>query len=272
MGSRIAVEVVGSENHCRMEIVLSEMKTVAVEGLKSQLRLSGTDVVEVDGESFFRLKPTGRAMIAMMTEGNDLAPNPLPKGFSLTSCSGMKQIIEARNVAQARELNSAGGSDLFANVEHAMKKQKRTRTAQQEINRQRAVAKTITVQCNWNGKSCDCRMRRPVQASDALWVLYDAPTLKFLINWMREAGFKEDTTRHLTHEVPNLPKGVVRYRQGYRVMWIPADGGKFKHKIMDTLQGAMQFQKLSDAEKTEFCEEEKKLKDAENADTVESTS
>ena len=249
---------------------MSEMKTIAVDGLNSQIRLSGSDVVEVDGESFVRLKPTGRAMIALMTEGNDLAPNPLPKGFSLTSCSGMKQIIEARNVAQARELKNAGGSGLFKKVEHAKKKQRRTRTPQQEINEQRTVAETITVQCNWNGKTCDCSMLRPVQGSDALWVLYDAPTLKFLINWMREAGFKEDTTRHLTKEVANVPKGVVRYRKGYRVMWKTADGEKTQYTKIDSLQGAIQFQKLSDAEKIKFCEDEKKMKDAENADTQES--
>ena len=240
-----------------MAATLIETKSIAIEGLKSVFKVPKQDVVEVDGKHFICFKPYTPGLIALVTEQNVLAPSPLPKNFSLTTSSGLRMIKECRNEAQRDDLEAGpGGSNLF---EVAAKKPKKSHVPQHEIKKAREDLVPITCTLPWGAEDIQLTVLRPVQARDSLWIEYKATTMAFVIKILREAGFNEEPSQ----KAMELPKGVMRKRDGYLVRWkVLIPEMKMKNKTFEDVDEAIRFQAMDDDAKEEYIAAQREADEA----------
>ena len=127
-----------------MEVALSEIKCVALGGLKRVWQVRPPDVIIVDDLAFVKFSPRCFSLVDMVCEDNPHAPVPVPKKFSLTKSLGLQALVKLRNSThlQAEGL-TAVHCNLFEN-QPQLKKQRISRAAASEL-RKNLVAVTIGV-------------------------------------------------------------------------------------------------------------------------------
>ena len=120
-----------------MEVELSEVRKVAVKGLKAHVQIPPEDVIVTNNVPFIRLRTQSWTLMQAVFEDNPDAPaaGMSAKGLSLACCNGLNMLVRMRNEAQAAHLAPQGGSTLFDVAE--VKKPKKPRMSRIEIQSQR---------------------------------------------------------------------------------------------------------------------------------------
>ena len=96
----------------QMQVQLAEVRVVSVSGTKAQFKVPPEDVIIADSIPFIKLKTTSWTLMSLIFADNADAP-VLDKGTSLTCCTGLSNMVQLRNDAQAQQVASARGSTLF---------------------------------------------------------------------------------------------------------------------------------------------------------------
>ena len=114
---------------------------------------------------------------------------------SLHVAKGLAIMMEARNVAQAKELSEqSGGSSLFADEQpqpQAKKQKVLPSSSAMEMKMKREDPAALDVQLEINGETWVVSMLRPVHPLDKLWVACDADMMKAVVLCLRSSGWND---------------------------------------------------------------------------------
>ena len=203
-----------------MAASLSEIKCVNIDGLKATWRVPQKDIVDLDGTIFIRINPQNAGLVALVSEANDAAPDPVPRQFSLTACSSLHALTKIRNDTQAKELNnSPAACNLFEPVAEAAAK--RIKQSRKALPAMRTDLESISIDLEaGEDEPVHTKVLRPVHPTDGIFVEYEAETLSKTIKYIRRCSFTEEQTRHDT----TLPKGIWRRPGGVFLVSIVVDG------------------------------------------------
>ena len=212
-----------------MSAELSDIKCIHMQslGLQHYARIKNDDVLTVSGVTYVRLAANNWSLKELICENNPLAPDPMPKGFSLSCSQGMLELVKLRNEAQARSLEAeAGRCCLWERNEDTPtpKKLKNVfpRACRDDIERKRAETTSIGVEVSLDQETRMVEMLRPVLPRDNLFVLYHEDTLGFVIRYMRAKGFSEKLQRFSEEGL----RGVRRRTDGrWIIKYEKQDGG-----------------------------------------------
>lgn len=252
-----------------MSVTLIDTKSITVEGLKTVFKVPHSDVCVVNGKAFICLVPYRSSLVSLILEDNEMAPTVRDKDFSLTRSTGLLRIKEARNHAQALELGPVEGSNLFELP--IPKKSKKAVTPMQEMEKQYEDRVPITITLLWDAAEKDVVLLRPVQARDSLWVEYNADSIAWVIKMLREGGFEEEPfTQRKAKDLPILPKGVVHFRGGYKVLWqCDVTARKMHGKVFSDMDEAVRFQAMDSDGKQQYIDAEEEAKKADGVAAAE---
>ena len=229
----------------QMVVQLEEVRVVSVVGLKTQFKIPPHDAVIVGDEPFIRLNSQSWTLQNVVWEQNEDAPIPhvgrdrTRQYSSLANCIGLNTMLQLRNEAQAQHLAPAGGSTLFQGVDvddNNKKKKTGLQMTKLEMKSKRNEHVPITIDINMDGTTHTIEVLRPVHAKDALYVKYDAETLRVVLQYMRQSGF--------TEMKPNIKHqgaaGIQKDGDGFRVV-VRDDQGQKRYKKAKDLDDAVQI-------------------------------
>jgi hypothetical protein len=234
-------------------------KIVTLPGMKSKLRFSQDQVVIVgDAETeFVKLTPSSSSLVTVVCEGNDNAPRPVPKNFTLGSCREWTELIQMRNTAQALELNSQSCA-LFANavesvvtsnnIPHLPRKGTKKRRAIDSKHTMHRDDAAITIQVNIGGFEYDITLLRPVNATDALCVELSPDSIAVLIAYLRASSFDGDNiigNLNRSKDV-ELPTGIQHKGNFFLAYYIGRDDAMHGKKCLD-IESAIAFRATLDS-------------------------
>ena len=235
-----------SKGHCfiqlklfTMDVQLSEVRCVAVTGFKATFQVPPGDVIWSDGHPFIRLRSESHTLTKLVYEQNPDAPEVMKGEYaSLANCQGLQQLIQLRNAAQAQELAPEAGSNLFENPAGVQKKTQQPIMTRLELQQKRAADHlSISIQVPLEGASHSIMVLRPVQAKDALYVIYDKDALSVVLQYLRHNGFSEPQPK-FKHQGA---KGIQKRVGGYVVI-SKDDEGKKHFKRVKNLGKAIEVQ------------------------------
>ena len=147
----------------------------------------------------------------------------------------------------------------------AKRKKPKTTRIEQQSNRQQP--EPITIDVILDGSTHSIEVLRPVAASDAVYVKYEASTLDIVLKFIRSSGFTETPT----HNKHNGPKGI--WKRGAKQVVAKDDDGKKTYTTAASMEDAVLLAASNDAEAAaeaaaegEDHEHEDASKDAEGED------
>ena len=227
-------------NH-QMVVQLEEVKVVSVDGLKTQFKIPPYDAIVVDDVSFVKINTQSWTLMNVVFEQNENAPTPrlgrdrASEKLSLSGCVGLNTMLQLRNEAQAQHLAPAGGSTLFqgGGVDANTKKKKAMMT-RLEMKSKRTEHVPITIDITMDGTTHTIEVLRPVHAKDALYVKYDAETLRVVLQYMRQSGFTE-----MKHQIKHQGAAGIQKRGGGFTVVTSDNQGQKRYKKAPNLDDAV---------------------------------
>ena len=208
-----------------------DMKCIRFDSLKAKIHVPTKECIDVQGTTFIRINPRNATMIAVLTEGNEMAPalNKKSKSFSLSSSDGLRAMITLRNHAQARSLapveptmfakpDETVDAELTAalNKKSKSSKPRRAKTITHKLKAaQRKELTVIDISITVRGEQHVIKVLRPVHGRDALWVEYCDTTVATVIQYLRDKGFSEQQRNYRTlySDLPATPG--IHHRKGH---------------------------------------------------------
>jgi len=219
----------------QMVVQLEEVKIVSVVGLKAQFKIPPQDAIIVDDVTFIRLTSNSWTLMNVVFEQNEDAPTTrigrerASEKLSLSCCVGLNTMLQLRNEAQAQHLAPAGGSTLFQGGDvdaNTKKKKQNVVMTRLEMKSKRTEHVPITIDITMDGTTHTIEVLRPVHAKDALYVKYDAETLRVVLQYMRQGGFTE-MKQNLKHQGA---AGIQKRGCGFTVVTSDNQGQKHYKK------------------------------------------
>ena len=226
-----------------MAAILSEKKCVGLDGLIHQFFVwKPNDVVECHGAIFVRMSPSSYSLREILLEKNVLAPEPVPKRWSLSCSVGMNKLMELRNEQQAASLRGESNTscNLFDDSPPSDCLRRACRVPRPEIQKKRQEHDVLTVELELDGESKSVRLLRPMHPRDNLFIEYEAHTLGLVLRYFRALGFSD-----VKEPRPDLPKGILNRKGMYLVRHVK-DNGEMGLKKFDELDAAIAFLSESD--------------------------
>ena len=212
-------------------------------------------ICELTGEEYVRLEARNASLRSLLLADNPNAPTPRPKGLSITSNQGLRELQKLRNEAQAKELLNTNNTDsciLFAGAAGETSSPSSdagqgdgptgsTRMSPQcarceipakriEFLNKSALDVTVCV----NGKEKIIRVARPLFRKDKLYILYEKRNVATVVAFLRASAY---TAGVYTPRNSALPKGVWKRSDGFVVRG-PVTG---KYRKVETVENAQDF-------------------------------
>jgi hypothetical protein len=207
---------------------LTEVRTVTLEGIKSQWKISKReDVALIDDIPYVRLAPSSYSLNHLVASNNETM-QPHQK---VSASKGLAHLVSLRNQQQAQDLSTVGQCSLFGKV----KKAKVTHRYEQEAKRK--TPETMTLEIGVDGVCHHVSVLRPIHPTDNLFVAYDADMLKAVLHVIRTSGFDEPERRCRG----DIPKGILTNKKGFIVKHLKPDGSN-GYKFHEKLEDAKAFQ------------------------------
>ena len=152
---------------CAMALVIEQVTRVSFPGVKAKWEIKSDKLVEADGITFVKLACWQGSLIRLVIQGCAHAPNPLPKGFSLSASNGLRALSASRNEAQMAELQAAPEEthSLFDTPQQA--KRKRVSRAEAKDMRGKPETVEITIPSFAGFSEMKINVLRPVHPRDA---------------------------------------------------------------------------------------------------------
>ena len=194
-------------------------------------------------KAFVKLVMTNWGLVQVVNYGNDLAqPETTDSRFAnktLANCIGLHKLFELRNEEQAKQLSSAGagvGCTLFGDEKQSPSKvhRKDQHVPKCEIVKLRAQQHAINITVPIGKTLHSIQVLRPVQAQDAIWIIYEQVALQVVIEFLRINGFNAPQPKKLKHQGDCMVQKV-----GDRFRVVIMHDGKKKFKLVDSLEEAM---------------------------------
>jgi hypothetical protein len=226
-----------------MEVQLSEVRTVTVSGIQSKWSIPPKEQCVVGDNTFVKLVMTNWGLFQVVNCGNELAPaaETTDSKFAnktLANCIGLHKLLELRNEEQAKQLSSGAGvgSTLFGEDKQSPNKihRKDQHVPKFELAKLRAQQNAITIAVPIGNSLHSIQVLRPVQARDAIWIIYEQVALQVVIQFLRISGFNEPQPKKIKHQGDGMVQKV-----GDRFRVVIMHDGKKKFKLVDSLEEAM---------------------------------
>ena len=189
------------------QFMLSDLKTV--------WRIPACEQQKCGESTYAVINVWSYTLKKLVFEGNEAAEDlfdqkpmsQLLANDSLHVAKGLAYMMEARNVAQAKELSEqSGGSSLFADEQPQAKKQKVLPSSSAlEMKMRREDPAALDVQLEVNGETYMVSMLRPVHPTDKVWVSCDADMLKAVVLCLRCGGWNEVSSYKKTKKEKKHP-------------------------------------------------------------------
>ena len=211
-----------------MQVQMYEIKVVTLGDLEAQWKIPPSDVIMVGNQPFVRLRTNNWGLVSLVLEDNPGAPPKVQNKVSLACCKGLQHLCALRNAAQAESLVPKDGSTLFASPQPSciQPKRKKPKTSRIEQQLSRQQPEPITIDVILDGSTHSIEVLRPVAASDAVYVKYEASTLDIVLKLLRSGGF----TGMQTHNKHSGPKGIWKRGAKY-VVAKDVDGKKTYQEV-----------------------------------------
>ena len=246
-----------------------EIKVVTLGDLEAKWNIPPSDVIMVGNQPFVRLRTNNWVLVSLVLEDNPGAPPKVQNEVSLECCKGLQHLCALRNAAQAESLVPKDGSALFASPQpscmQAKRKKPKTTRIEQQSNRQQP--EPITIDVILDGSTHSIEVLRPVAASDAVYVKYEASTLDIVLKFIRSGGF----TDMQTHNKHGGPKGM--WKRGAKYVVAKDVDGKKTYQEVASWEDAVLLASSNGAEAAagaaawyEVLESEDASRDAEGED------
>ena len=226
-----------------MEVQLSEVRTVTVSGIQSKWSIPPKEQCVVGDKTFVKLVMTNWGLFQVVNCGNELAPaaETTDSKFAnktLANCIGLHKLLELRNEEQASQLSSGAGvgSTLFGEDKQSLTKihRKDQHVPKCELAKLRAQQHAIIINVPIGKTLHSIQVLRPVQAQDAIWIIYEQVALQVVIEFLRINGFNTPQPKKLKHQGDCMVQ-----KKGDRFRVVLVQDGKKKFKTVDSLEEAM---------------------------------
>ena len=216
-----------------MTLQLHAVRKLQFPGAKAVWELKVDDVLTFDGVEYVKLPRAGInfGFTRVVLDGCHTAPNPIPKGFSLTQSRGYSYLMNQRNIAQSDSL-VAGTVSKIPDMFKKAAKVKAAKPTKESMAEMKACPGALTI----NVPSFDhytepfvLQVQRPILGRDELAVVLEVGVLQKVIEYIRFEGFDEALKRS-----PELPAGVYKRARGsaklpYSYVYKSTNGVKSRH-------------------------------------------
>ena len=198
-----------------MSAIFTQKTCIALPDVSQQFYVWREEDIKVsNGVTFIRLACSSYSLQQLLSADNPLAPNPIPKYWSLSSSRGINKLIEMRNAQQALSLQEerAPRCNLFEDDTESPNKLRKLRMPRNEIQQKREDLEHMTMSVTLGTETRHVKFLRPISSRDNLFVEYEPVSMGLVLRFIRSEGF--DIEREPRQE---LPAGIHAKGKGYIV-------------------------------------------------------